>query len=252
MLDLQSPPHHPQFAGLNVLVTGGTTGIGRAIAHKLFEGGANVFIFGRHQEELQDALTGSSDAEASGSLAGMVADQSDAAEVNRVFLHLDNHFPHLDILINNAAVGSGEFEELSDEAINYAVQTNLCGYLYCSRHAIQRMKLRKAGHIVNIGSIVVEKQEAGGEVYTATKSAIRGFSESIRKTLQSSGIKVTLIEPGKTGSDMIEISNDEQRKQESMLEMLNATDVAEAVCFCLGQNRRVAITSLQIEPFRHQ
>lgn len=254
MLDITNPSHEPCFAGLNVLVTGGTTGIGRAIALRLVQGGANVYVFGRHEDALQDALAEASrqGSTVTGRLDGSVADQADAVQVGGVFSNLDRHFSHLDVLVNNAAVGSGELMEQSDEAIHYAVQSNLCGYLYCTRQAVARMRPRKAGHIINIGSIVSEKREAGGEVYTATKSAIHGFSESIRKSLQSCGIKVTLIEPGKTGSDLIEIPVSQQKEQEAMLEMLKAEDIAEAVCFCLSQPRRVAITSLQIEPFRHQ
>lgn len=245
MLDLSKS--HP-FAGLHVLISGGTTGIGRAIALQLLAGGANVFVFGRHQRELDDVL-----AAAKGSaLRGITANQADPMDVERVFAEIDSRWPHLDILINNAAVGGDDLTGETDAAISCIVQTNVCGYLFCTRRAIQRMKERKAGHIINIGSISAEKLNAGGEIYTATKAAIRGFSESIRKTVQDCGIKVTLIEPGKTGSDLIEVPLEEQREKEALLEMMKAEDVAEAVCFCLTQPRRAVITSLQIEPFRHQ
>jgi NADP-dependent 3-hydroxy acid dehydrogenase YdfG len=82
---------------------------------------------------------------------------------------------------------------------------------------------------------------------------VHAFSgKPCRKSLQNTGIKVTLVEPGKTGSDLIEQSIEQQREQEALLQMLKAEDVAEAVCFCLTQSRRALITSLQIEPFRHQ
>ena len=250
MLDLTTSSPALTFEGLHVLVTGGTTGIGRAIALGLAQGGARVFVFGRHSRELQDVLEEGTDC--AGSLDGMTADQSKAAEVAMVFAEVDRRFPHLDVLINNAAVGGGDLMEEDDAAIAYQVQTNVCGYLYCARQAIQRMRERKAGHIVNIGSITAENLKAGGEIYTATKSAVRAFSESIRKSIQECGIKVTLVEPGKTGSDMIEIPVEEQKEKEAMLEMMKAEDVAEAVFFCLRQSRRAVITSLQIEPFRHQ
>ena len=247
MLDLTASSS-PPFAGLHVLVTGGTTGIGRATALMLLAGGASVFIFGRHQRELDDAV-----AEAKGGdLAGITADQADPLDVERVFAEVDRRWPHLDVLINNAAVGGDDLTVETDAGIACIVNTNVCGYLYCTRQALQRMKVRKAGHIINIGSITAEKLKAGGEIYTATKSAVRGFSESIRKTVQECGIKVSLIEPGKTGTDLIEVSLEEQREKEALLEMLKAEDVAEAVCFCLRQSRRAVITSLQIEPFRHQ
>ncbi len=247
MLDLTTPLSS-LFAGLHVLVSGGTTGIGRAIALQLLAGGASVFVFGRHQRELEDAVA----AAGGGDLAGITADQADPQDVERVFAEVDRRWPHLDVLINNAAVGSEDLTEETDAGIACIVNSNICGYLFCTRQALLRMRERKAGHIINIGSITAEKLKAGGEVYTATKAAVRGFSESIRKTVQECGIKVTLIEPGKTGTDLIEVPLEEQREKEALLEMLKAEDVAEAVCFCLIQSRRAVITSLQIEPFRHQ
>ena len=248
MLDLTEPATRPAFAGLNVLISGGTTGIGRAVALMMLASGANVFVFGRHRPELEDTL-----AEArGGALHGITADQSDPGEVERAFAEFDRFQPHLDVLINNAAVGSEDIMEESDANIQYIVQSNVCGYLYCTRQAVQRMKPRKSGHIVNIGSITREKLKAGGEIYTATKAATHAFSESLRKSLQKCGIKVTLIEPGKTGSDLVDQSVEQQREEEALLQMLKAEDVAQAVCFCLTQSRRAVITSLQIEPFRHQ
>lgn len=247
MIDLTAAAS-PPFAGLHVLISGGTTGIGRAIALQLLAGGASVFVFGRHQRALDNVV----DEAKGGDLAGITADQADPLDVERVFGEVGLRWPHIDVLINNASLGSEDLAEETDASIACIVNTNVCGYLYCTRQALLRMKKRKAGHIINIGSITAEKLKAGGEVYTATKAAIRGFSESIRKSVQECGIKVTLIEPGKTGTDLIDESIEEQREKEALLEMLKAEDVAEAVCFCLTQSRRAVITSLQIEPFRHQ
>jgi NADP-dependent 3-hydroxy acid dehydrogenase YdfG len=250
MLDVPSPTYGSAFHGLHVLISGGTTGIGRAIALQLARNGAHVFIFGRHEPELRDALE--SGKGYPGSLHGMTADQADAAQVLKVFGELDRQFPHLDVLINNAAIGSEDIMEENENSIAYAVQSNISGYFYCTRQAISRMKPRKGGHIINIGSITREKLKAGGEVYTATKAAVHALSESLRKSLQDCGIKVTLVEPGKTGSDLIDENLEEQREMEAKLEMMTAEDVAEAVCYCLTQSRRAVITSLQIEPFRRQ
>ncbi|HEX2746561.1 MAG TPA: SDR family oxidoreductase [Verrucomicrobiales bacterium] len=250
MLDLTSSAPRLSLDKLHVLVSGGTTGIGRAIALKLAEAGARVFIFGRHEKELKDALSAGRDCK--GTLEGMTADQSDPAQVEKVFAEVDRRFPRLDVMVNNAAIGGDDLLAETDAEIEMQVKTNLCGYLYCARQALLRMKRRKAGHLINIGSISAENLKAGGEIYTATKSANRAFSESIRKSVQDCGIKVTLVEPGKTGSDMIELPDEEKREQQAVLEMMKAEDVAEAVCFCLTLPRRAVITSLQIEPFRHQ
>jgi NADP-dependent 3-hydroxy acid dehydrogenase YdfG len=250
MLDIHTPVNGSGFKGLHVLVSGGTTGIGRAIALQMAQKEARVFIFGRHERELRDALDAARDCP--GEVTGMTADHADPGDVQKVFAQVDRRFPHLDVLVNNAAIGSEDLMDDDEGTIEYTVRSNVCGYFYCTRHAIFRMKQRKAGHIINIGSVTREKLKAGGEVYTATKAAIHALSESIRKSVHECGIKVTLVEPGKTGSDMVEESLEEQREMEAKLEMMTAEDVAEVVCYCLTQSRRAVITTLQIEPFRRQ
>jgi NADP-dependent 3-hydroxy acid dehydrogenase YdfG len=251
MLNLTTSPDWARvFTGLQVLISGGTTGIGRATALLLARNGARVFIFGRHERELLDALN---DAQGvPGKVEGTIADQSRREDVEQVFRWLDERTDRLDVMINNAAIGGDDVMDGTDADINYLVQTNICGYIYCTRHAIRRMKPRKAGHIINIGSISAEKRKAGGEVYTATKSANRAFSESLRKGVQECGIKVTLVEPGLVGTDLIEVPPAEQREQEQHLEMMRAEDIAEVVCYCLVQSPRAVVTMLQIEPFRRQ
>jgi NADP-dependent 3-hydroxy acid dehydrogenase YdfG len=251
MLNLSTSPDWTRvFTGLRVLISGGTTGIGRATALLLARSGARVFVFGRHERELLDALN---DAQGvSGKVEGTIADQSHAEEIARVFQWLDERTDHLDVLINNAAVGGDDAMEASDTDANYMVQSNLCGYIYCTRQAVKRMKPRQAGHIINVGSISAEKRKSGGEVYTATKSAVRAFSESLRKGLHDCGIKVSLIEPGLVGTDLIEVPSAQQREKEGRLEMMTAEDIAEVICYCLIQSPRAVITMLQIEPFKHQ
>ena len=118
MLDLTTPPSS-LFAGLHVLVSGGTTGIGRAIALQLLAGGASVFVFGRHQPHLDDVVA----AAQGGDLAGITADQADPKDVERVFAEVDRRWPHLDVLINNAAVGSEDLIEETDASITGIVNS---------------------------------------------------------------------------------------------------------------------------------
>jgi NADP-dependent 3-hydroxy acid dehydrogenase YdfG len=156
----------------------------------------------------------------------------------------------LDALVNNAGIEGNDISFDSDDGILYTVKSNLLGYLYCTRRAIKLMKKENAGHIVNIGSINAETMEEGGEIYTATKSAIRAFSKSLRKSLQDAGIKVSLIEPGMTGTDMLDEDSEEQLEKEKKLEMLKAEDIADAVRYCLTCSPRAVVTSMQVEPLR--
>jgi NADP-dependent 3-hydroxy acid dehydrogenase YdfG len=251
MLDLQLAYEWRRvFDGLRVVISGGTTGIGRATALLLVRSGARVLTFGRHRKELDDTLADS--AGACGALIGRVADQSAAGDVSRVVKDADREIGGLDVLINSAAVGGEDLMEGSDDKVEYTVASNLLGYLLCTRHALERMKPRRAGHIVNIGSISAEKRSAGGEVYTATKSAIRGLSDSLRKGVAEYGIKVSLIEPGLVGTDLIEEPVEAQREKVANLEMLTAEDIAQCICFCLAQPARCEIANVQVVPLRRQ
>ena len=117
----------PTLKGKRVFITGGTTGIGRAIAELLGSGGAEIFACGRHQAELIDALES---IRSTGALAaGEVADVSKPDDVKRIFKQADQSPGGLDIFINNAGVAGGGVEEEEDESCRYIVETNLLGYI---------------------------------------------------------------------------------------------------------------------------
>jgi len=235
-------------AGFTALVSGGTTGIGRAIAIEIAKLGGAVLIFGRHRKELNEALTDLR--KFSARCEGLVADQASRKDVERVFSRVKSSFGRLDVLVNNAAVAADSLLKASLREIEYAVSANLTGYLFCTRLAIPLM--RDGGQIIHIGSMSAEKRGAGGEVYTATKSGIRGFSESLRKSLIKKGIRVTLIEPGWTGSDLVEVSARAQRKAQAKREMLKAEDIANTVAFCLSQPKRSNLSLVQIQPLQSE
>ncbi len=227
-----------------MVITGGTTGLGRAIALRLSAEGASVLIFGRHQPELDDAMR---DLSRSGFPAiGMIADVTVKEEVEKVFQKVDEAWGGLDVLMNNAAVSAESLEEETGETAEYAVLTNVSGYLLCARHALERM--RENAHIVLIGSISADRREPRGSVYVATKAAIQGFAESFRQEAAEKGIKVSLVEPGKTGSDMIEETMEEQRESQERLEMLKAEDIAVAVEYILTQPPRCTVAVLKTVP----
>jgi NAD(P)-dependent dehydrogenase (short-subunit alcohol dehydrogenase family) len=132
--------------GKTVIVTGATTGIGHAVAKLLVERGARVLIFGRDENDLQDALT---DIGASGEVHGLSADQSKIEDIRRVFAEADGKLGGLDILVNNAAISAESITEAGLEEIQYSINSNLFGPVACAREALQRMKLNGKGHIVN-------------------------------------------------------------------------------------------------------
>lgn len=232
----------------SVLVTGGTTGIGRATSLLLASMGANVLITGLDQAHLEDTLKDAGKMSIGNKIRGIIADMSTQQGIEKIFSEVDSHFNNLDILINNAALAYQGISEGNYEEWERIINTNLLGYLACCNHAIERMKPRKTGHIVNIGSMSAEVREKDSSVYVATKSGIQGFSASLRKEVNEAGIKVSLIEPGAVDTDMQPYSTEEKIEKQKGLEMLAADDIAYSVLYCLAQPARCDVVELKIRP----
>lgn len=234
--------------GKRILITGGTTGIGRATAILLASQGARIMIFGRHRQPLDETMEAINGLDVETDCFGMTADVADPKDIKRIFDIVDSQFRNLDILINNAALPYESIMEGTYQDWQYIINTNLLGYMACCNEAVKRMKENTSGHIVNIGSISADQRGKDSSVYVATKAGIQGFNESLRKEVNELGIKVSLIEPGIVGSDMIEEDAQEQRKKIAAMEMLKAEDIAMSVLYCLSQPRRCDVISLQIRP----
>ena len=202
-----------RIEGKTVLITGGTTGIGRATAVLLAKKGASVLIFGRHEKELKDALLDIKKISGRENL-GMIADVTNHSSMEKVFQKIDHDFGHLDILINNASLPARSVLYTDFDKIEYVVKTNLTGYLYCTKLACDRMLKAHSGHIVSMGSMSAFTRDEETDLYVATKCGVEGFNESVRKMIGPNGIKMTIIEPGSVGTNMVDESSKEQRKAE--------------------------------------
>ena len=243
LFDYQLEP----LADKSILITGGTTGIGRATAILLAAQGARVMIFGRHEQELSDAMNDIRGV--GGEVLGLTADVSDPKDVQRVFEEFDKQMDKLDILVNNAALGYGSVMEGGYPEWEYILKTNLLGYMAMTNEAVERMKANGWGHIVNIGSMSADVREKNSSVYVATKAGIQGFSEALRKEVNPLGIKVTLIEPGAVGTDMqSQYSPEQQRERIEQMKMLRAEDIAACVLYTITQPKRCDVVELQIRP----
>ena len=230
--------------GKRVVVTGGTTGIGRAIVRSLASQGARVVTLGRDENALKDALDAMADLP--GEVHGIAADLATREGVERLFAEADARLGGVDALVSNAALGAEPIDEMADDDWRYVVEVNLVAAMAATRAALAR--LGKGGQIVIVGSISAEIHAPGESVYSATKAGLQGFAETLRKEVEERGLRVTLVEPGTTGSDMQKASDDEQREEIAKARMLRAEDVAEAVDFILSRPPRVDVVTLRLEP----
>ena len=234
-------------AGKAVIVSGGTTGIGRETAKLLAAQGARVLIYGRHEQELQDALA---DIRPVGQVFGLVADQSNPEDVQRVFQEADATLGGVDILVANAGLAAQSILDSDYDEWEYVVRTNLLGYMACARLAVDRMAKKGDGHIVFIGSLSAKAKNAESNVYVATKSGIEGFTDALAKEVAEKGIRVTTIEPGKVGADFPNSKPEEQPEQQAKGEMLKTQDIAAGVLYALIQPKRCDVAFMQIRPLQ--
>ena len=240
-----------RLEGKRAVVTGGTTGIGRTTALLLAHRGAQVMLFGRSREHLDDALA---DLEPyQDRVTGLIADQSSPEVVERVFETVDERMGGIDILINNAGLAADSVTEESQDQIEYVVQTNLLGYLHCAAAAIPRMEQNESGHIVNVGSMSAQSRGKDSDVYVATKSGVRGWSESLAKTLAQKHIRVSLVEPGLVGADIFsgkKADPQHQEKRQRELAMMRTEDIAETILFCLQLPLRANAVCMQVHQLK--
>lgn len=231
-----------------IVITGGTTGIGKAIADLLISQGGRVLIFGRDIHDFEKAFDDIKKNFPESELYGAPIDVTNKEDVKMIWEIIDNNLGGIDILINNAALAAEGVTGDNPDHWQYIIDTNVMGYLTFSYEAVLRMKAQKSGHIINIGSMSAETLNGESTIYVATKTAIRGFSTALRKEVNELGIKVSHIEPGSVMSDMQTDTKVEQHQKIRKMKMLEAEDIAMSVLFCLSQPQRCDIVSMQLRP----
>lgn len=237
-----------RLSGKRVLITGGSTGIGREVTILLAALGAKCMICGRNQEQIDETIAETKKMHFNSYCIGIAVDIANKEGIEQLFTTLDYELGGIDVLVNNAAIASGSILDGFYSEWEYSIDTNLLSYLACCHEAAKRMQIAAKGHIVNIGSMSADERGEGSSIYVAAKAGIQGFSEALRKETNKQGIKVTLIEPGAVDTDMQEGEAVEKLAKIEKQEMLKAEDVAIAVAFCLVQPDRSEVINLQIRP----
>lgn len=196
--------------GKAALVTGGTAGIGHAIAEALIDQGASVAIAARTtgdleraEEELRErARTANAGTDRADSrVVAIRCDVRSEPECARMISAAVEALGHLDVLINNAGVGIFEaVDALTPEQWDTAIGTNLSGVYYCTHHALPHLKGREESWVINIGSLAGKNAFPGGAAYNASKFGLVGFSEALMQDVRHDGVRVSYIMPGSVAS----------------------------------------------------
>ena len=230
-------------AGKVAIVTGGTRGIGRAIASSLVRAGVHVAITGRHEDDLAAAV---SDLRQHGKAAGYVCDVRIYNQVKATITKVAEESGGIDILVNNAGIGIfASVESMNVEDFRAVLETNVCGVFYCCHEAIPLMKRRGGGYIINISSLAGANPHANMAAYNASKFGLNGFSEALMQEVRHDGIKVSYIMPGSVNT---EFGGDEPSDAKSW--QLQPDDVAHVVMDLLEFPDRALPSRIEIRPSR--
>lgn len=233
------------------LITGATSGIGKATAQLLAAKGFRLILCGRSSEVLEQIKT---ELSTNTEIYTLNFDQRYLNEVENAFTSLPVSWKNIDVLINNAGNAHG-LEPLSDgntEDWDAMIDGNVKGLLYVSKCVIPGMKERKSGHIVNISSVAARQTYVNGVVYCASKKAVDVISDGMRLELTEFGIKVTNIQPGLVETDFskVRFKGDEERATTVYqgYKALQPEDIADAISYCITAPQHVAISDLTIYP----
>jgi NAD(P)-dependent dehydrogenase (short-subunit alcohol dehydrogenase family) len=231
--------------GKVAVVTGGTRGIGRAIAGRLLDEGARVAICGSRQKSVDDAVAS---LETRGDVFGATADVSKLADVRAFANAVTGRMRTVHILVNNA--GMGVFRSVGDltpEEWNKMIALNLTGVYYSCHAFLPTLRETGEGDVINISSLAGKNAFAGGAGYNASKFGLNGFSEAMMLDYRNEGMRVSAIMPGSvdTGFGANESTGDPQNAWK-----IAPQDIADTVVCLLRLPRRTTISEVQIRPSR--
>jgi NAD(P)-dependent dehydrogenase (short-subunit alcohol dehydrogenase family) len=230
------------LAGKLAIVTGGTRGIGRAIAERLLQEGCSVAICGRNQATVDAAVA---EMHQLGTIVGIAADVTQPSQVEHFFSQVDRQFGGLDILVNNA--GEGVFRKVGDMTVDdwrRNIDLNLNGAFYCAHAALSRFAKRGGGFIVNISSLAAKNPFSGGAGYNASKFGLNGFTEALMLDHRYDNVRVCSVMPGSVATDF---SGDAKRAADTGWKVA-AQDVAEVVSMVLRMPARTMVSQVEMRP----
>ena len=222
------------------LVTGGGSGIGKAIAKALLAEGCKVIINGRNEEKLNQAKS-----ELGANVESIVCDVTDEGQVENTFKEIISNYGSLDILINNAGMAAkAKAHELKYETWKKVINVNLNGAFLCAREAMRIMIKQKSGRIINIGSISGQMSRPENAAYTASKFGLEGLTRALALDGREYGIAVSILHPGNVGTDIWK-GREEIAEREGLVPL---EDIAKLAVTMLSMSPNVNILGSVILP----
>jgi NADP-dependent 3-hydroxy acid dehydrogenase YdfG len=235
------------LSGKTAVITGASSGIGAAAARLAVAEGMRVVLAARRRERIE-AL-----AEELGKAAVAVpTDIGDPAQVQALFGVVRERFGGLDLLFNNAGVGYNDrFERSKPEQWKLTIDANLYGVLHCTHAAIPLLRGRPGAMISTVSSVGGRYGIEGWSVYNATKFAVVGFHDALRKELGPDGIRVSLIEPGAVWTEWgHNVPEQTMRERRQSLDALASEDVAQALIYAFAQPANVLVEEILVRPVK--
>ncbi|WP_375515041.1 SDR family oxidoreductase [uncultured Nostoc sp.] len=236
-----------------ILITGASSGIGTACARIFAGAGAKLILAARRLERLQQ-LADTLVKEFGIEIHLLQLDVRDRNAVEEAISTLPSAWSNIDILINNAGLSRGldKLHEGSFQDWEDMIDTNVKGLLYVSRYVVPGMVSRDRGHLVNLGSIAGHQTYPGGNVYCATKAAVRAISEGLKQDLLGTRVRVTSVDPGMVETEFsnVRFHGDAERanKVYQGVTPLTADDVADVIFFCVTRSPHVNINEVVLMP----
>ncbi|MFZ0249005.1 MAG: SDR family NAD(P)-dependent oxidoreductase [Acidimicrobiales bacterium] len=245
-----------RLEGTVALVTGASSGIGEATAVVLAEEGATVALVARRRDRLEALAERIGGA---GRALAIEADITDQAQAEGAVARAVSELGRLDTLVNNAGVMLlGPIVGAPVEEWQRMVDLNVLGLLYCTHAALPHLlaaaenEPRSVADVVNVSSVAGRVARLNSGVYNATKHGVGAFSESLRQEVTARHVRVTLIEPGATGTELAFHNRPEILEGMAQtfggIEIMQAEDIAESIRYAVTQPRRVAVNEILIRP----
>ncbi len=232
------------LTGKVAVITGASSGIGQAAARLLVQEGVHVFLAARRRDRL-DTL-----ARELGSATTVVqVDVADAEGVRALFSQVRERFGGLDLLFNNAGIGiSDRFEASNPDDWKAMIDVNLYGVLNCTREAIPLLRGRAGAMICSVSSVGGRYGVENWSVYSATKYAVVGFHDALRKELGPERIRVSVIEPGAVWTEFGGNVSEALKARREKLDALTSEDIAQALVYAFAQPPNVLVEEILLRP----